>query len=223
MHSLAIVVEPEALVDSSGEVSDPISASESTQQLWRLLEEDLGGILPSLHSMEFLSLPVLRGRNHFWLPRPLLATLPSRLPGTCTSVEIDTLDSDRAEPGARHLCEAVRDILPRLEHLRLDLSAPRAKAWEIRNAMPETQLPSRSRASPVGHYNSRLCDSYVERTPVHSAFFHREEAVPDLVYQLQTVIHLLPKLSRCIIIDQSGTLQRRPSFPPHIQSTRCSR
>ncbi|GAB7330266.1 hypothetical protein MBLNU13_g01916t1 [Cladosporium sp. NU13] len=212
VHSLSIVIEPEALVDlSGGEVSDPLGASESTQQLWRLLEEELGvRILPSLHSLTSFSLRVLRGRNHFWLPRPLLAALLSRLPGTCKSVEIDTFGSDRAEPGTRHLCETVRDILSRLEHLRLNLSTMCAKGWEIETQCAQLTALTIS-CFAGGYHNSRLCGSYAE-DPFHSAFSRGEEAMPHLVHQIQAALHQLPSLNHCIVVDQSGSPSTNSAF-----------
>lgn len=210
VHSLSVVIEPEALVSLSGEVSDPLAASESTQQLWRLLEEFGGTTMPSLHGLKAFSLRVRRGRNHFWLPRPLLAALLSGLPKACTSVEVDTCGSDRAGPGTRHLCEVVCDILPRLERLRLDLSTLCAKAWEIGTQCPRlTALTILCFAG--GYYNSRLCGSYAEDA-VHSAFVRGEEAMPLLVRQIQAVAHLLPNLNHCIVVDQSGSPSADSAF-----------
>lgn len=213
VHSLSITIEPEALVESTseGEVSDRLAASETTQQLWHLFKEALAArTLPSLPRLESFTLRVLRGINHFWLPRPLLATLLSSLPDTCTSVEIDTFGSDRGEPGTVHLCEAIRDMLPRLHRLRLDLSTVCAKTWKL--VAPCPQLASLTISCFAGgYYNSRLCGSYAE-DPVHSAFAQGDEAMPHLIQQLQAVIHLLPKLSQCIVVDQSGSPSANSAF-----------
>lgn len=213
VHSLSITIEPGALVDrhSDGELSDPLSASETTPQLWHLTSEDLAvRILPSLTRLESFSLRVLRGINHFWLPRPLLATLLSSLPDTCTSVELDTCGSDRGEPGTVHPCEAIRDMLPRLHHLRLDLSTLCSKAWEIETPCPQLTTLTIS-CFAGGYHNSRLCGSCAD-DPFQSAFAQGEEAMPRLVHQIQAAVHLLPKLSQCIVVDQSGSPSADSAF-----------
>ena len=209
VHSISIVIEPVALVDLYGEAGDSLSASESTQQLWHLFE-GFGSILPGLNSLDSFSLLVRRGRNNFWIPRPLIGTLLSRLPATCTSIEIDTFGSDRAEPGTLHLCETIRDILPRLHHLRLDLSTLCAKTLELVAPCPQLTTLTIS-CFAGGYYNSRLCGSYAE-DPVHSAFAQGDEAMPHLVRHMQVVGHLMPRLAQGIVVDQNGSQNADSAF-----------
>lgn len=163
VHSLSITIESEWLVGLYN--SDSIDASESTQQLWLLLEE-FGSILPSLDHLHSFSFLVLGRINNFWIPRPLLATLLSSLPATCTSLAIDTSGSDRAEPGTSHLCDTIREILPRLEHLRLDLSTLCPKVFETPRTCPT--LTTLTISCFAGNTNSRLCPSYPSENPVLS-------------------------------------------------------
>lgn len=211
VHSLSITIDPIALVDLDGDSGDLLGASESTQQLWHLLE-DLATLLPSLANLHSFNLRVQKGDNQFSLPRPLLATLLSSLPPTCTSLELDTSGSDRGEPNPRtlHLCETIRDILPRLTHLRLDLSTLCPKAFDLKTPSPHLKILTTS-CFAGGHHNSRLCASYPE-DPSHSSFARGEEAMPHLIRQLQTVLPLLPNLEQCIILDQSGNLSTNSAF-----------
>lgn len=209
VRSLSIVIEPVALTELCGETDDPLGASESTRQLWQLLEE-LGSALPFLGRLQIFSLQVMSGRNRFWIPRPLLSTLLSKLPVNCTSVEIDTFGSDRAKPGTSHLCETIRNTLPKLEHLRLNLSTLCAKAWQVEVQCPKL-LTFTISCFAGGYYNSRLCGSYVE-DPVHSSFAQGKEAMPHLVHQVRSVVHFFPNITQAIICDQSGSSDSSSAF-----------
>jgi hypothetical protein len=206
VHSLSITTEPEWLVGLHND--DPLNASESTQQLWRLLEE-FGSILPSLDHLHSFNFLVLGRTNNFWIPRPLLATFLSKLPTTCTSLEIDTSGSDRAEPGTSHLCDTIREILPRLQHFRLDLSTLCPKAFETTTPCPT--LTTLTISCFAGNHNSRLCNPYTS-DPVPSAFTPGKEAMPHLIHQLQTILPLLPNLNQCLVLDQNGNPSTNSAF-----------
>jgi hypothetical protein len=206
VHSLSITIEPDWLVGFYN--GDSLNASESTQQLWHLLEE-LGSILPSLDHLHSFSFLVRTGENNIWIPGSLLATLLSSLPTTCTSLEIDTSGSDRVEPGTSHLCDTIRDILPQLEHLRLDLSTLCPKTFQ-----PPTPCPTLTTLTIscfAGNPKSRLCNSYTS-DPVHSAFAQDQEAMPHLIHQLQTVLPLMPRLNQCLVLDQNGNPSTNSAF-----------
>ncbi|KAM0711912.1 hypothetical protein Q7P35_001282 [Cladosporium inversicolor] len=211
VHSLSITIDPIALVDLDGDSGDLLGAGERTQQLWHLLEE-LATLLPSLTDLHSFSLRVQKGDNQFSLPRPLLATFLSTLPPTCTSLELDTSGSDRGEPNPRtlHLCETLRDLLPRLEHFRLDLSTLCPQTFDLKTPCP--QLKTLTISCFAGSYHtSRLCASYPE-DPYHSSFARGEEAMPLLIRQLQTVLPLMPNLAQGIVVDQSGNLSTNSAF-----------
>ena len=92
--------------------------------------------------------------------------------------------------------------MPRLEWLRVDLSTMCAGIFEIDSLCPKlTTLVVSCFAG--GYLSSRLCGSYTEDSS-HSAFVRGEEAMSLLVSQIQTVLHLLPSLKQCIVVDQSG-------------------
>lgn len=207
VHSLSITIEPEWLVGLYN--GDSLDASKSIQQLWRLLEE-FGSTLPSLGHLQFFSFLVRGGINNFWIPQPLLATLLSNLPTICTSLEIDTSGSDHVEPGTSHLCDTIREILPRLEHLRLDLSTLCPKAFEI--ATPCPRLTTLIISCFAGTHNSRLCPSYPSENPIPSPSTRDTEAMPPLIHHLQTILPLLPNLNQCILLDQNGNPSANSAF-----------
>lgn len=57
----------------------------------------------------------------FWIPRPTITTILEKLPVSCVNVEVDSKGVDHCQPGKAHLCDSIRGILPRLQHLRLRL------------------------------------------------------------------------------------------------------
>lgn len=56
VHFLSVVIDSEALIDLANNLTDPLSASKSTHQLWRLLEDLAVRILPSLTRLGSFSL-----------------------------------------------------------------------------------------------------------------------------------------------------------------------
>lgn len=199
VHSLAIAVDPDALPERHG-YSDDITASQSTQHFWQLMEE-LSCTLPKLDCLHTFSLQVLNGRNGFWIPRPLIATLLLSLPASCASVEIDTLGCDYTEPGPVHLCDTISNILPNLKHVRLNLSNICAKALRVNTQRPKLTTLTIS-CFAQGYYDTRLCGSYIE-DPVHSCFGRGEEAMPHLVNQMKALAEQCPLLTHALICDQS--------------------
>jgi hypothetical protein len=73
-------------------------------------------------ALKTFSSVVTWSRNGFWLPIGILADIIRSLPQQCCNLEIDTQGKDSAEAGCTHLCEAIRDAIPGLHHLRLRLS-----------------------------------------------------------------------------------------------------
>ena len=97
--------------------------SQQSQHLWSLLRVSADKIATMLKMMTFSftvsSHPSAIG---FWIPRPLITEFVKILPETCVSVEVDSRGNDYFKPGDAHLCEALREILPRLRYLRVRLS-----------------------------------------------------------------------------------------------------
>ena len=97
--------------------------SQQSQHLWSLLYISADKIA-SMVTMITFSLTVSSHPNAigFWIPRPLISEFVKILPKTCVNVEIDSRGNDYFKPGDAHLCDALREILPRLRHLRVRLS-----------------------------------------------------------------------------------------------------
>lgn len=97
--------------------------SQQSQHLRSLLRVSADKI-PTMVRMRTFSLTVSRLPNGtgFWIPRPLITEFVKNLPETCVDVEIDSRGNDYSKPGDAHLCDALREILPHLRHLRVRLS-----------------------------------------------------------------------------------------------------
>lgn len=199
VRSLAIAVDPNALAERHGYSYD-VDPSESTQRFWQLMGE-LSCQLPKFDCLHTFSLQVRNGRNGFWIPRPLIATLLSSLPASCASVEIDTLGCDYAEPGSVHLCDTISNVLPILKHVRLNLSNICAKAFQVNTQCPNLTTLTIS-CFAQGSYNTRLCGSYIE-DPVHSSLVRGEEAMPFLIDRIKALIPKCPSIAHALIVDQT--------------------
>ena len=97
--------------------------SQQSKELWFLLHVSVDKIATMVEMMTFsFNVSTLPKAVGFWIPRPLITEFIKILPKTCVNVEIDSRGNDYSEPGDAHLCDALREILPRLRHLRLRLS-----------------------------------------------------------------------------------------------------
>ena len=98
--------------------------SQQTKDLWSLLHVSVDKIASMVEMMTFSFnvVSTLPNAVGFWIPRPLITEFVKILPKTCVNVEIDSRGNDYCKPGDAHLCDALREILPRLRHLRLRLS-----------------------------------------------------------------------------------------------------
>ena len=97
--------------------------SQQSKELWSLLHVSVDKIASMVEMMTFsFNVSTLPNAVGFWIPRPLITEFVKVLPKTCVNVEIDGRGKDDSEPGDAHLCDALREILPRLRHLRIRLS-----------------------------------------------------------------------------------------------------
>lgn len=103
------------------------NGSSETHQLWSNLES-LALLLPLMSGLQSFSLTMrdsTGGDVGFWLQRKSLGEFLTRLPISCTALELDTRGRDQyipAEPSDTHICTIIRSLLPRLLHLRLRLA-----------------------------------------------------------------------------------------------------
>lgn len=100
-----------------------LHGSQQSQELWSLLHVSVDKIASMVEMMTFsFKVSTLPNAVGFWIPRPLITEFVKILPKTCVNVEIDSRGKDDSTPGVAHLCDALCEILPRLQHLRLRLS-----------------------------------------------------------------------------------------------------
>ncbi|KAF2849748.1 hypothetical protein T440DRAFT_125050 [Plenodomus tracheiphilus IPT5] len=89
------------------------------------VEDSLAGfvfILPQLNNLASFSLRLeLSGCS---IPRATRAGLLKNMPSTCRHLEIDTRGQDHREPHEQlHVCDALRQVLPQLHHVRIRIGA----------------------------------------------------------------------------------------------------
>ena len=92
----------------------------------------LATVLPYMTSLKMFSFLVERfidvhGHYEDWDPDRDVRGLLQNLPESCTAIEIDAVDLEcksRGSSSAVHLCTTVREIIPRMEHVRLSLGSP---------------------------------------------------------------------------------------------------
>lgn len=89
------------------------------------LERRLNSIIPVISKCTNLASFSLRIERHSsrLIPRPRIVALLNSLPDTCRNLEFDTIGQDYAdEMKYAHVCDAIRRLLPRLEHARIRLA-----------------------------------------------------------------------------------------------------
>lgn len=97
--------------------------SRQSKDFWSILHFSVDKIASMVTMMTFsLIVSTKPFAIGFWIPRPLITEIVQILPRTCVNLEIDSRGNDYLRPGDAHLCDALRNILPRLRHLRLRLS-----------------------------------------------------------------------------------------------------
>ncbi len=100
-------------------------------ELKQLLQ--LAPLLPQLAKLRCFSFWFGKG-YHDIVPQSTLVRLVEALPPSCANLELDTFGYDvRAEGDATHLCESIRRLLPRMEHVRL-----RVRSCEALFTVPST-------------------------------------------------------------------------------------
>ncbi|MCJ1321955.1 hypothetical protein MMC15_007300 [Xylographa vitiligo] len=128
--SLTICAEPALPVQytSKGDYMSLSGSDESSgvDNVWRRFC-DLPDKIQSMTILTTFSFIVSENELHQgeYISRQVLARIIRSLPDTCSSLEIDTKGRDfdqNPRPGEIHLCDAIRAMLPRLRHLRLQIS-----------------------------------------------------------------------------------------------------
>ena len=129
VRSLTVVTDP---VPPARDPAAPMSeedegytkqhGSKESKVIWNMLDNLYGNIRDMSRLVTFsFTLPPKSRPIGFWINQSVIAGLINALPPTCTNLEIDTHHMDAVKPGSAHLCDSIREMLPRLRHLRLRL------------------------------------------------------------------------------------------------------
>ena len=100
------------------------NGSQITKTLWDRLQRLVTFISKMTNLLSFCFTVTIESRRSvgFWIPRSVIASMVENVSKSCVSLEIDTRGYDSLEPDSAHLCDKLRDVLPRLRHLRVRLA-----------------------------------------------------------------------------------------------------
>lgn len=117
-----------------------------------LLEEKIVGVstlIPGMQRLSSFSLNLEREKFRM-VRRVVIIDLIGRLPDSVTSLEIDTRGQDQCDPHQQiHICDALRAVLPRMQHIRIRLASMCCALFGTRTREPQpsprwepTKLPN---------------------------------------------------------------------------------
>ena len=224
IRSLTIAIETESPAkDTVGwyvedEEDMKRNGSSETKVLWSRLQ-DLATMISKMSLLSVFSF-VLTGdypaRLGFWIPRPIIASMIENLSKSCLNIEIDTKGEDRLGTGSLHLCDKIRDVLPRLQHFRVRLgtccpamfcaSLSIIDTTEDRSAASslKTVIVNCATRYPGCGGSARLCGFSEDDPEYHSC---RRGAAPEARVSLGTTLQDLfargkyPKIERLWLVD----------------------
>ncbi|KAH7198401.1 uncharacterized protein B0J16DRAFT_330330 [Fusarium flagelliforme] len=105
----------------------------------RQLIED---VIPLMNSLKSFSLKRQHRLRNVWTTKSTISLLLNSLPVSCTSLELDAIPHDGDNP--THVCEDLRRLLPRMEHIHVDLE-PICDAmlgtWDVDETFHPISLP----------------------------------------------------------------------------------
>lgn len=174
--------------------------SASTQALWTQLRS-LPRVLQHLVNLTTFSLVVTsRPINGFWLSRNIIADIVNSLPQRCCNIEIDTQGQDHAQAGSTHLCENICRVIPRLQHLRIRLSAMCAALFNSDSAPNLRTVSVNCVGSSTLGGGSQVCGSYDE---LAGAVNHPNgiDTAPVIAQSLRNLTSEHPKLELATVLD----------------------
>lgn len=126
LRSLTITLDPIRPAETDREFQQVLNyyGSQNIKALWHHLLQRLTDQIASMVKMTTFSFTVSSNTYAcgFWIPMSIIATIIQSLPKACVNVEIDTRRYEELSPRYKHLCDDIRAILPRLQHLRLCLT-----------------------------------------------------------------------------------------------------
>lgn len=97
----------------------------TTKVVWKCLQT-LAAALPAMSHLISFSFCVQESKikgsdTGLWLQHGAIKGLIENLPETCTGIEIDTASLKQLDCKKVHLCDTIREVLPRMKHVRLRL------------------------------------------------------------------------------------------------------
>ncbi|KAF1996999.1 hypothetical protein P154DRAFT_300386 [Amniculicola lignicola CBS 123094] len=127
IHPNALAMFPDAAsapsMRAAGFTSSRMGGAAS---VWTPLPDRIVRFVSLIPSFENLASFSLRLEQSGWrtIPRATINALLVALPESCTNLELDTHGQDHREENEQmHVCDAVRDLLPRMQNVRIRLGA----------------------------------------------------------------------------------------------------
>ena len=129
VKSLTVKINPECpKSDSAGkyvEVQENMNrhGSSESKALWDRLQR-LATVISKMSTLLIFSFIVMRNDQYFpgfWMPTSIIASMIESLSKNCVNLEIDTAGEDFSRSDSVHICDKIRDVLPRLQHFRVRL------------------------------------------------------------------------------------------------------
>lgn len=129
VKSLTIRIDPVSpKLNSAGKYEETTerlnrNGSSESRALWGRLERLAAMIskMNTLSAFSFFMASNLSTFPGFWIPSSIIASMIENLSNKCVSLEIDTSGREFSRLRSVHLCDKIRDVLPRLRHLRVRL------------------------------------------------------------------------------------------------------
>lgn len=102
----------------------------------------IAALLPFFKNLLSFSFWLGKGKYYHTISHTNLVLLLEALPISCTNLERDTFGFDVRERGGAHLCDALRKIIPKMQHVRLRLRSCEALFTDPSTPGRFVQLPN---------------------------------------------------------------------------------
>lgn len=124
---------------SQSEPLSPYSYDQILASTSRLVED----VIPLMTSLRSFSLKHQHRLHNLWATKSTISVLLNNLPVSCTSLELEVSLQDESNP--THVCEDLCRLLPRMEHVHIDLE-PLCDAmlgtWDANEGFHPISLPA---------------------------------------------------------------------------------
>jgi hypothetical protein len=132
----------------------------------------------------------------------ILADIIRSLPQQCCNLEFDTQGKNRTEAGFTHLCEAIRDAIPGLQHLRLRLSTLCEVLFSAESAPILDCVSVNCVHAGPSLSGTQLC-SPLNGTPGPLSQANRAEAAATTAQSLRALTLRCPRLTFATVLDKT--------------------